>query len=201
MTGIKEASAAPAAAGKQNGGSHLIIDLGPLFVFLLAYWATNIFIATMVFMAATAVALLWSKIKLGRISPLLLFSGIMVLFFGALTIYLHDETFIKMKPTLYYTMVSAILFFGVMTKRPTLKAVMSSAYPNLRDSGWHILTRNFAWFFVAMALVNEIVWRNSSTSFWLGYKLWGALPLTILFGAINVPMILRHSDPDPDQAA
>lgn len=188
------------APRKTNDGSHLIIDLGPLFVFLIAYWATNIFVATMVFMAATAAALLWSKIKLGRISPLLLFSGVMVLFFGGLTIYLHDESFIKMKPTLYYTMVSAILFFGTVTKRPTLKAVMSSAYPGLRDSGWHILTRNFAWFFVAMAIVNEIVWRNSTTSFWLGYKLWGALPLTLLFGAINVPMILRHSDEEPDQA-
>ncbi len=192
---------------QKRGGSHLIVDLGPLVIFLITFWATNIFVATMVFMAATAAALLWSRIILGKISPLLLFSGVMVLFFGGLTIWLHDETFIKMKPTLYYTMVAAILFFGVITKRPTLKAVMSSAYPELRESGWHILTRNFAWFFVAMAIVNEIVWRNSTTSFWLGYKLWGALPLTLLFGAINVPMILRHSDaeqagdPNPDQAA
>jgi intracellular septation protein len=92
-------------------------------------------------------------------------------------------------------MVSGILFFGTMTKRPTLERVMAHAYPELSPQGWHLLTRNFAWFFVGMAILNEIVWRNSSTGFWLGYKLWGALPLTLIFGAMNIPMILRHSTP------
>jgi intracellular septation protein len=179
---------------EKPSGSSLLIDLGPLALFLLAYWLSNIFTATMVFMAATAAALIWSKIKFGKISTLLLFSGAMVLVLGGLTIFLHDKTFIKMKPTIYYSVVASILFFGVITKRPTLKAVMGTAYPNLRDHGWHVLTRNFAWFFVAMAIANELVWRNSSDAFWLGYKLWGALPATFLFGACNIPMILRHSD-------
>ena len=171
----------------------LIVDLGPLGIFLLAYWLTNVWIATGAFMLATLAALIWSKLRHGSVSVLLMFSGVMVLFFGALTIWLHDETFIKMKPTLYYTLVAGILFFGTLTKKPTLERVMAHAYPELSQQGWHVLTRNFAWFFLAMAVLNEIVWRNSSTGFWLGYKLWGALPLTLLFGAANIPMILRHS--------
>ena len=172
-----------------------LVDLGPLAVFLLCYWLTNVWIATGAFMLATLSALIWSKLRHGRVSALLMFSGVMVLLFGGLTIWLHDETFIKMKPTLYYAMVSGILFFGTMTKRPTLERVMAHAYPELSPQGWHLLTRNFAWFFVGMAILNEIVWRNSSTGFWLGYKLWGALPLTLIFGAMNIPMILRHSTP------
>ncbi len=172
-----------------------LVDLGPLAVFLLCYWLTNVWIATGAFMLATLSALIWSKLRHGRVSALLMFSGVMVLLFGGLTIWLHDETFIKMKPTLYYAMVSGILFFGTMTKRPTLERVMAHAYPELSPQGWHLLTRNFAWFFAGMAILNEIVWRNSSTGFWLGYKLWGALPLTLIFGAMNIPMILRHSTP------
>ncbi len=172
---------------------NLIVDLGPLAVFLLTYWLINVWVATGAFMVATLAALIWSKLRHGSISVLLMFSGVMVLFFGAMTIWLHDETFIKMKPTLYYAMVAGILFFGTLTKKPTLEKVMAHAYPELSQAGWHKLTRNFAWFFVVMAILNEIVWRHSSTGFWLGYKLWGAMPLTLLFGAANIPMILRHS--------
>lgn len=182
---------APKAAPPQN----LILDLGPLALFLLTYWLANVWVATGIFMLATLGALIWSKLKHGSISVLLMFSGVMVLLFGGLTIWLHDETFIKMKPTLYYAMVAGILFFGTLTKKPTLERVMAHAYPELNAQGWHKLTRNFAWFFVVMAVLNELVWRNSSTGFWLGYKLWGALPLTFVFGAANIPMILRHSTP------
>lgn len=188
MTQAPQTPKAPAQAAP-----NLLVDLGPLGIFLLTYWAAGVWIATGAFMAATLAAIIWSKLKHGKVSVLLMFSGVMVLFFGGLTIWLHDETFIKMKPTLYYLMVSGILFFGTLTKKPTLELVMAHAYPELSQRGWHLLTRNFAWFFIAMAILNEIVWRNSSTGFWLGYKLWGALPLTLLFGGLNVPMILRHS--------
>ena len=108
------------------------------------------------------------------------------------TLWLHDETFIKIKPTLYYALVALILGFGLMTGRPLLKAVLGSTYPGLDGPGWTKLTRNWALFFAVMAVINEAVWRNSSTSFWIGFKLWGALPLTVLFAVANVPMLMHH---------
>jgi intracellular septation protein len=192
-------SDAETPAPKQQHGPGVLVDLGPLILFILAYWWKGVFLATGVFMAATAAALIWSKVKYGKISPLLMFSGVTVLIFGGLTIWLHDPRFIKIKPTVYYVAVAAILFFGIITKRPTLKTVMETAYPDLSDKCWHILTRNFAFFFLVMALANEIVWRttapnpDSNMSFWLGYKLWGAFPATLLFGLVHVPMIIRES--------
>jgi intracellular septation protein len=116
----------------------------------------------------------------------------MVVVLGGITIWLHDETFIKVKPTIYYLFVAAILGFGLLTGRSFLKTVLGSAYPGLDADGWRKLTRNWAWFFTFMAAVNELVWRNSSTDFWIGFKLWGALPLTFIFAAANIPMLMRH---------
>ena len=181
-----------------SGGGRLLIDLGPLLVFFLVNFlapvpaAAKIFVATGAFMVAMIAAMLFSAIRYRRISPLLWFSGVMVVVMGGLTIWLHNETFIKMKPTLYYSLVAAILAFGLATGKPLLKAVLGSTYPGLDDKGWAKLTRNWALFFVAMAVLNETVWRNSSTEFWIGFKLWGAIPITFLFAAANVPMLLRH---------
>lgn len=177
-----------------SGWLRLALDLGPLLVFFSAYYLTdkNVFVATGIFMAATAVAMLVSRIKTGKVSAMLMFSGVMVLGFGGLTIWLHDESFIKIKPTLYYVMVASILLFGLWTGRPTLKLVLGHAYPGLSERGWALLSRNWAIFFLALAGSNELVWRTMSTEFWLGYKLWGALPATILFAIANLPMLNRH---------
>lgn len=177
-----------------HGGLGLALDLGPLLVFFLAYALTgkNVFAATGIFMAATLAAMIVSLLKAGRVSAMLLFSGVMVLGFGALTLWFHDESFIKLKPTLYYLMVAAILFFGLWSGRPTLKLVLGTAYPGLSERGWTLLSRNWALFFLLLAATNELVWRSSSTAFWLGYKLWGALPATILFAIANLPMLMRH---------
>ena len=152
----------------------------------------KIFVATGAFMAAMIAAMVFSAIRYRYISPLLLFSGVMVVVLGGLTIWLHNETFIKIKPTIYYVLVAGLLAFGLATGRPLLKAVLGSAYPGLDEEGWRKLTRNWALFFAVMAVVNETVWRNSSTDFWIGFKLWGAIPATLLFAAANVPMLLRH---------
>lgn len=175
-------------------GLRLALDLGPLIIFFVAYYFTgkNVFVATAVFMAATATSMLISIMKTGKVSAMLLFSSVMVLGLGALTLWLHDETFIKMKPTIYYVMVSAILFFGLWTNRPTLQLVLGNAFPGLNERGWTLLTRNWALFFLVLAATNELVWRTMSTSFWLGYKLWGALPATILFTIAQLPMLTRH---------
>lgn len=186
------------AKPEPTGGGRLLIDLGPLLVFFMVNFlapvppAAKIFVATGAFMAAMIAAMLYSQIRFRTISPLLWFSGIMVVVMGGITIWLHDETFIKVKPTLYYLFVAAILGFGLLTGRPLLKAVLGSAYPGLDAEGWRKLTRNWAIFFAFMAAVNEAVWRNSSTDFWVGFKLWGAIPLTFLFAAANIPMLLRH---------
>ena len=185
--------------GQEPAGlSRLLIDVGPLIIFFVANFLApvpgplKIFVATGAFMVAMVAAMLFSALRYGRISPLLLFSGFMVVILGGLTIWLHNETFIKVKPTIYYALVSGLLAFGLMTGRPLLKAVLGSAYPGLDEDGWRLLTRNWAWFFAFMAVLNESVWRNTTTDFWIGFKLWGAIPLTFLFAAANVPMLIRH---------
>jgi len=181
-----------------QGGGRLLIDLGPLLVFFLANFlapvqgAAKIFVATGAFMAAMVAAMIFSAIRYRSISPLLWFSGIMVVIMGGITLYLHDESFIKMKPTIYYLFVAALLGFGLMTGRPLLKSVLGSSYPGLDADGWRKLTLNWALFFAFMAALNEAVWRNTTTDFWVGFKLWGAIPLTFLFAIANVPMLLRH---------
>ena len=190
-----------------QGAGKLIIDLGPLLVFFLVNFLApvpavlKIFVATGAFMVAMVAAMIFSALRYRRVSPLLWFSGIMVVILGGLTIWLHNESFIKMKPTFYYVLVSALLWFGLATDRPLLQRVLGGAYPGLDDDGWRKLTRNWAVFFACMAALNETVWRNSSTDFWVGFKLWGVIPLTFLFAAAHMPMLLRHGlmkdDPMP----
>jgi intracellular septation protein len=187
-----------APASEPAGSAKLLIDLGPLLVFFLVNFLApvpalaKIFVATAAFMVAMVAALIFSALRYRSISPLLWFSGFMVVVLGGVTLWLRDETFIKLKPTIYYLFVAALLGFGLWKDRPLLKMVLGSAYPGLGDEGWRKLTRNWAMFFVFMAALNEAVWRSSSTDFWVGFKLWGALPLTFLFAAANVPMLLRH---------
>ena len=186
------------ARNEPQGGARLLIDLGPLLVFFLVNFLApvpavmKIFVATGAFMIAMVAAMLFSAIRYRRISPLLWFSGVMVVILGGLTIWLHNESFIKMKPTIYYALVSGLLWFGLATDRPLLQRVLGTAYPGLDDDGWRKLTRNWAIFFAFMAVLNETVWRNSTTDFWIGFKLWGAIPATLLFALANVPMLLKH---------
>lgn len=186
------------ARQEPQGGAKLLIDLGPLLVFFVANFLApvpdimKIFVATGAFMVAMVVAMIFSALRYGRISPLLWFSGVMVVVLGGLTIWLHDRTFIQMKPTLYYALVAGLLAFGLATGRPLLQQVLGSTYPGLDQDGWRKLTRNWAIFFACMAVLNEAVWRNTSWNFWLGFKLWGALPLTFLFAAANIPMLIKH---------
>ena len=187
-------------SGKREpqGAGKLLIDLGPLLVFFLVNFLApvpgplKIFVATGAFMIAMVTAMIFSALRYHSISPLLWFSGVMVVILGGLTIWLHNEAFIKMKPTLYYALVSGLLWFGLATDRPLLQRVLGSTYPGLDEVGWAKLTRNWALFFAFMAVLNEAVWRNTTTNFWIGFKLWGALPLTFLFAAANIPMLLRH---------
>jgi intracellular septation protein len=183
---------------RASPGVKLAIDLGPLLVFFVVNWfapvpsVLKIFYATGAFMAAMLIAMLISQVKYRHISPMLWFSGIMVLVLGGLTIWLHNETFIKIKPTIYYLVAGGLLLFGLLSRRNLLQMVLGSAYPGLSEQGWRLLTRNWILFFAAMAIVNEAVWRTTSTDFWVAFKLWGALPATFVFALANVPMLMRH---------
>ncbi|MEA3034658.1 MAG: intracellular septation protein [Sphingomonadales bacterium] len=181
----------PKATG-QNPLERLAIDLAPLVVFFAANAWRGIFTATAAFMAAITLAVIVSLVRYRKVSALLWFSAFMVLVLGGLTIWLHKEWIIKMKPTFYYLLVAGLLLFGLATGRNLLKVAFGTVYPGLSDRGWRLLTRNWVIFFIAMAIANEIVWRTTSTSFWLGSKIWGFLPATFLFALANIPMLLRH---------
>jgi len=187
-----------AKAKRPGVGAGLLLDYGPLILFFLTNFLApvpsllRIFVATGVFMVAMIVSMLISMLRYRYISPMLWFSGIMVVLFGGLTIWLHDETFIKIKPTIYYVVVAAILLFGLRTGRNLLKVVLGAAYPGLRERGWQILTRNWIGFFLVMAFLNELVWRSTSTDTWVAFKLWLFIPATFIFAAANVPMLMRH---------
>ena len=152
----------------------------------------KVIVATTAFVIATVIAMVVSKSKLGAISPMLWISGGFVVVFGGLTVWFHDPKFIQMKPSFVYGMFAAVLAFGLITGRPLLQGLLGTAYPGLDAQGWRKLTRNWALFFVAMAALNEAVWRNTNWDFWVGFKLWGAIPLTLLFAFANIPMLLRH---------
>jgi intracellular septation protein len=191
-----------AAADKKpdapGAGTRLLIDLGPLLVFFLTNAfapvpeTLRIFYATGAFMAAMIVAMIFSQLRYKHVSPLLLFSGATVVILGGITIWLHDETFIKVKPTIYYLLVAGLLSFGLLTGRNLMKMVLEAVYPGLSDRGWRLMTRNWIGYFLVMAVINEVVWRTQSTDFWIGFKLWFFLPATFIFAIANVPMLMRH---------
>jgi intracellular septation protein len=192
---------------KSTPGLRLALDYGPLIVFFAFNFLTpgpaiaRIIAATAAFMIAMVVALAISWWKTRHIPPMLLISGALVIVFGGLTIWFQDERFIKMKPTFVYGIFAATLGIGLATGRPLLQMLLESAYPGLTPLGWRKLTRNWALFFVFMAVLNEAVWRHTSTDFWVGFKLWGAIPLTLLFAIANVPMLMRHGLQAGDAAA
>jgi intracellular septation protein len=178
---------------KELGGAmRLLLDVGPLVLFFIANAKFGIFAATGAFIVAILVAMVVSLVLTRHVTALQLFSAVMVVVMGGLTLYFHNETYIKIKPTIYYAFVAIVLGYGYFKDRPVLKSVLGSAYPGLDATGWAKLTRNWAFFFVAMGIANEAVWRSQTTEFWISYKLWGAMPATLLFAFANVPMLMRH---------
>lgn len=193
-------------ARELSPGLRMAIDFGPLAVFFLTNSLApepkilKVLMATTAFMVATGIAMLVSRIKAGRISPMLWITGVLVLFFGGLTLWFRDDTFIKMKPTIVYTMFAVILAYGLIAGKPLLRMLLESAYPGLNDTGWRKLTINWVGFFLFMAALNEAVWRTQTWDFWVGFKLWGAVPLTMVFALANIPMLLRHGLSDGKDA-
>lgn len=168
------------------------IDYAPLILFLIAYKIMGVFAGTAVFMIAIIAAVLASKILLGRVSPMLWLSAILVVGFGALTIWFHDERFIQLKPTIIYAGLGALLLGGVALGKPLIKYVLESGLDGLSDRGWMLLSRNWGLFFVAMAVLNEIMRATLSFDTWLTVKVWALIPLSLLFGASQIPMMTRE---------
>lgn len=177
----------------------LALELGPLAVFFFANSRLGIFAATGAFMAATLASLAVSYAIARTIPMMPLVTGVFVLVFGGLTIYLADETFIKLKPTIVNSLFAAILLGGLLTGRLFIKVVLSAAI-QLTDRGWLILTRAWIAFFIVLAALNEIVWRNFSTDTWVSFKVFGIMPLTLIFSFALVPVMMRHAI-DPEKSA
>jgi intracellular septation protein len=170
----------------------LALDFGPLLVFFGANKLGDVFLATAAFMAATLLAMLISLWKTRHIPPMLVFTGIIVVVFGGLTLWLQDATFIKLKPTLIYGMFAGILLFGLATKRSYLKLVLGEALPALDDAGWVKLTRNWAVFFVVLMIANEVARQMLTTDQWVNFKVWGVTAATFIFAIAQAPMMARH---------
>ena len=185
-----EPNATPAQ--KHNGTLSLALDFGPLLAFFLAYKFSGVIVGTGVFMAAIAVAVIVSKVKLGKVSPMLWLSAVLVIFFGSLTIYFHDQRFIQIKPTIIYSFFALMLFAGLARGKPLLKYLLQAAYDGLSDEGWRKLSRNWAWFFVFMAALNEGLRATLTFEGWLSVKVWGVTVISFIFAAANVPMLMRH---------
>lgn len=188
---------APEKEKPENGWVKPTTEYGPLAVFLAAYYLADIYAATAALMAATAAALTISLIVNRRVPVMPVITAVIVGIFGALTLIFQDDTFIKIKPTIVYTLFAVILLGGLMFGRPLLKLVMGAAWP-MTDQGWRIVTRSFGLFFIAMALANEFVWRTQSLEFWVNFKVWGSIGLTLVFALSLAPTLNRYKIEEPE---
>jgi len=178
------------------------LELGPLVVFFLMNARAqmifgndpkqNIYYATGAFMVAIALSLGFSYAKFRRIPTMPLVTGVFVLVFGTLTLVLHDDVFIKLKPTLVNSLFAVALLGAAAFGKPLLKQLFDGAM-DLTDEGWMVLTRRWGFFFVLLAILNEVIWRNFSTDFWVSFKLFGIMPLTIVFAMAQVGVLTRYA--------
>lgn len=193
----------------------LALELGPLVVFFfvnakgedilasypaLATWFSQpIIFATAVFMVAMAVSLLLSSLLLKRIAVMPLVTGIVVLIFGGLTLYFQDSTFIKMKPTIVNALFGSVLLGGLLFGQSLLRYVFGDVY-KLRPEGWLVLTVRWGVFFFVLAALNEIIWRNFDDQIWVAFKVWGIMPLTVVFSMFQLPVLSKYA-PEPVKPA
>ena len=189
----------PPAAPKASGsGLQLLLEIGPLALYFIVFTMVNgeiidrLLIATGAFFVAMIAAMLVGYRKSGKVTTLQVVSVVLVAVSGLISYVTRDPAFIKMKPTFFYVLGAAILGWGLVMKKNLLKMLLGASFPGLSEGGWHKLTRNWAIFFLALAILNELVWRNSSTSFWLGFKLWGFVPRSFIFVFAQMPMLMRH---------
>ncbi len=199
----------------------LALDLGPLLLFFFANSRpalfepfikplipeavasgerAGIFVATAVFMVAIVAALIVSYVLIRRLPVMALATAVIVVVFGGATLVFQNETFIKLKPTIIYLLFAGVLYGGLMMKKPLLALVFDQMF-NLTGEGWRILTLRWAAFFLAMAALNEIVWRTMTTDHWVTFKVFGVLPLTFVFAALQYPVLMKYDASAKDKHA
>jgi intracellular septation protein len=170
----------------------IALDLGPLVLFFVANSRYGIFTATATFMVAVLAALAASYAMTRRLPIMPVVTAIVVVIFGGLTLVLHDATFIKVKPTIIYALFGAVLIGGLLFNKPLLGVVFDSLF-QLTDEGWRKLTWRWAIFFLVLAVLNEIVWRNTSTNVWVDFKVFGITPLIFVFAALQAPLLRKYA--------
>lgn len=169
----------------------LALDLGPLLIFFAAFKYLGIFGATAAFIAAVLIALLLGYLIERRLSPMPLFTAVLVVIFGGLTLYLRNDAFIKMKPTVLYGFFGLVLLGGLAFNRLFIKYVFAQAF-ELDEPGWKKLTVRWGLFFLCLAAINETVWRATSTATWVTFKVWVIIPLIFLFALAQTPLVIKH---------
>jgi intracellular septation protein len=173
--------------------------VGPLLPAAVSGEKAGIFVATAVFMVAILVALAVSYALTRHLPVMAMVTAVIVVVFGGLTLVLHDDTFIKMKPTIIYLLFAGTLFGGMILRKPLLAAVFDQMF-HLTDEGWRKLTIRWAVFFLALAVLNEIVWRTQTTDTWVAFKVFGVTPLTFIFAALQYPLLMKYDASPNDEA-
>jgi intracellular septation protein len=176
----------------------LAIELGPLIAFFLTYTWTDLITATIVLIVATLASLAASRVVLGHVAAMPIVTAVLVCVFGGLTIWLQDATFIKMKPTILYLLFAAALGAGLLFDKPLLKTVLGEAMAYTPE-GWRKLTLRWIGFFVVLAILNELIWRNFSESAWVSFKTFGFLPLTMVFAISQFLMMKKFEIERPER--
>ncbi|MFT5050585.1 MAG: intracellular septation protein [Chlamydiales bacterium] len=190
-------------APKSSPGLRFLIEIGPLVAFFITNSRADLFWATGVFMVAITLSLIASRVLEKRWPVMPLFTGIFVLVLGGLTLALHDETFIKLKPTIVNVLFAGILFAGLARGRSLLRVAFGTAF-DLDDEGWRLLTLRWAFFFLVLAGLNEVVWRSVSTDAWVKFKVFGVMPITFAFMISQMGLLKRHGPQEeaaPDEAS
>ena len=180
---------------EESGSQQLmkfLVELGPLVVFFIVNSRAGIFWGTGCFIAATAASLIASRFLFGRVPVMPLVSGVVVLVFGGLTLWLQDELFIKLKPTIVNSIFAAVLFGGLFFKKSLLSYLFGDVF-SLDDEGWRKLTFRWACFFVFLAILNEFAWRLLTTDQWVTFKVFGIMPITMAFAISQVGLLQRHA--------
>ena len=175
--------------------SKLLIDIGPLAVFFVFYTRGDIKTAILPFMIATIIAVLFSYIIEKKIPIMPTVGAVIILIFGGLTIYFDNETFFKMKPTIINLLFAGILYGGIILNKPLLRYLLGAAL-KLQDEGWDILTKRWVGFFIALAILNEIIWRTQTTDIWVNFKVFGILPITFIFTLAQFSTIKKYQIED-----